>query len=210
MPSNGHLPFGALDRSRSKRGPFSHPYPGSGGWSGSRGETMGISRNAVVASGETGSRRGSEWWGILKVSDPRRVTVETDDALRRITAGRPAGIDIDSVSELELLRGKGGGSGVKRAWWRYSAAIEGEDDGDRRKERWVCGLITPRLTRFYKIVGHHQLGEPSSPGQMRRACCRRLQLLRPDNYPIPFSDAGRSASHSVKPVQHPRYALSSH
>ena len=134
MPSNGHLPSDALARSRSKRGPPSHPYPGSGGWSRSLGEVIGISRNAVVASGETGSRRGSEWWGTLKVSDPRRVTVETDDELRRMTAGRPGS---GAVSKFEFLWGRRGGSGVKRAWWRYSAAIEGEGDGNRRRE--VCG-----------------------------------------------------------------------
>jgi len=132
MPSKGHLPFEALARSRSKRGPPSHPYPGSGGWSRSLREVIGISRNAVVASGETGSRRGSEWWGILKESDPRRVTVETDDVLRRMTAGRPGN---GSVSEFEFLWGRRGGSGVKRAWWRYSAAIEDEVEGNRRRER---------------------------------------------------------------------------
>jgi len=100
MPSNGHLPFDALEKSRSKRGPFSHPDPGSGGWSGSLGEVIGISKNAVVASGETGSRRDSELLEALKVSDVRRVTAETDDMLRRIRAGRPGN---GSVSEFGFL-----------------------------------------------------------------------------------------------------------
>ena len=112
MPSKGHLPFDALERSCSKRGPFNHPDPGSGGWPGSLGEIIGISKNAVVTSGEMGSKRGSEWLGTLKVSDSRRVTVETDDMLRRTRAGRPGN---GSVSEFGFLCGRGGGSGVKRA-----------------------------------------------------------------------------------------------
>ena len=98
MPSSGHLPFDA--RVCSKRGPFSHPDPGSGERTRSLGEDIGISKNAVVASGETGSRRDSERWGALKVSDVRRVTVETDDMFRRITAGRPGS---GSMSEFEFL-----------------------------------------------------------------------------------------------------------
>lgn len=116
MPSNGHPPFDALERSRarSKHGPFSHPAPGSGEWTGSLGEVIGISKNAVVASGETESRRGSELWETLKVSDERRVTVETDsDMFRRITGGKPAGSG--SMTEFEFLCGRRGGSGVKRA-----------------------------------------------------------------------------------------------
>ena len=96
----GHLPFDALEKSRSKRGPFSHPDPGSGGWSGSLGEIIGISKNAVVASGKTGSRRDSERLETLKVSDVRRVSAETDDMLRRIKAGRPGN---GSVSEFGFL-----------------------------------------------------------------------------------------------------------
>ena len=102
MPSNGHPPFDALERSRarSKHGPFSHPAPGSGEWTGSLGEVIGISKKAVVASGETGSRRDSEWLEALKVSDVRRVSAETDDMLRRIRVGRPGN---GSVSEFGFL-----------------------------------------------------------------------------------------------------------
>jgi len=69
----------------------------------------------------------------LKESDPRRVTVETDELLRRMTAARPGN---GSVSEFEFLCwGRRGGSGVKRAWWRYSAAIGDEGGGGRKRER---------------------------------------------------------------------------
>jgi hypothetical protein len=73
---------------------------------------IGISKNAVVASCETVSRRGSEGWEPLKESDARRVTVENDPVFRRITEGKPGE---DSVSEFGFLWGRRGGSGVKRA-----------------------------------------------------------------------------------------------
>jgi len=112
MPRNGHPPFDALKKSRSKRGPFSHPDPGSGGWSESLGEAIGISKNAVVACGETGARRGSEGWETLEVSDARRVSVEIDAMLRTISAG---GLGNGSMPEFGFLCGRRGGSGVKRA-----------------------------------------------------------------------------------------------
>ena len=113
MESNGHPLLDRLEGSRSKRGPFSHPVPRSGGWPECLGETIGISKNAVVASCETGLRRGSEFWELLKESDARRVTVEIDELFRKIAAGRPGG---GSVSEFGFLCGRRGGSGVKRAW----------------------------------------------------------------------------------------------
>ena len=112
IPSNGHLRFEALDRPPSKPGPFSHPDPEPGGRSGSLGEIIGISKNAVVASGGTESRRGSEWLEILTVSGTRRVTVEADDMLRTTGAGKPCS---SSVSEFGFLCGRRGGSVVKRA-----------------------------------------------------------------------------------------------
>lgn len=110
--SNGHLLFDCLERSRSKCGPFSHPAPGAGGWSGSPDEVIGISKNAVVASCETELKRGSELWELLKESDARKVTVEIDAMFRKIVAGGPGG---DSVSKFGLLCERRGGSGVKRA-----------------------------------------------------------------------------------------------
>ena len=112
MVSNDHPSFDCLERSDLKRGPFNHPVPGSGGWSGCIGGMIGISKKAAVASCEAGLMRGSELWELLKESDARRVSVEIDELFRKTVAGRPGG---DSVSEFGFLCGRRGGSGVKRA-----------------------------------------------------------------------------------------------
>ena len=112
MVFNGHPLLECVERLRSKRGPFSHPVPGSGGWSGCLGDAIGISKNAVVVSCEAGLRKGSELWELLKESDARRVSVESDPIFCETVGSRPGG---GSVSEFGFLCGGRGGSGVKRA-----------------------------------------------------------------------------------------------